>query len=110
MTENMKKFLEIVSADRELSDRLNGSTQDGIIVAAKALGIELTEADFEQTNELSDDELDAVAGGGNCYCVIGGGGKKDSDDKVCACISYGQGNKRDGSMRCGCFMTGAGEL
>lgn len=63
MTENMKKLLEIVSASKEL-------------------GVALTEADFVKTCELSDDELNAVVGGGGeysdgsvrCVCIIGGDG------------------------------------
>ena len=38
---------------------------------AKELGIELMEDDLEQESaELSDDELDAVASGKSCYCAI----------------------------------------
>lgn len=52
-----------------------------IIVLAREQGVTLTEADFAQNYELSDDELDTVAGGGEysdgsirCVCMIGGDG------------------------------------
>lgn len=35
----------------------------------------LTDADFEQPQEPEDDELDTIAGGGDCICSFAGGGK-----------------------------------
>ena len=77
MTGNMKKFLEQVSSDGELTARLKGMDKDAIIAAAQQRGIALTEADFaaDTGTELSEDELDEVAGGGKCACVLGGSGK-----------------------------------
>ena len=76
MTDNMKKFLEQVSSDGELTARLKGMDKDAIIAAAQQRGIALTEADFAADTgmELSEDELDEVAGGGKCACVLGGSG------------------------------------
>jgi len=74
MTENMKKFLERVSQDEDLANKLSGADKAALIEAEKALGLALTNDDFEQPSDLSDDELEAVAGG-DCYCAIGGEGK-----------------------------------
>ena len=126
MSENLKKLLELVSQNEELGKKLSSMDKTGIIVAAKELGVELTDADFVQVNELDDDELAAVAGGEycggvgevngivSCVCSVGGGGtKKDDNDKTCACVLYGQGNnKNDGSgdpkRRCFCPVVGSG--
>ena len=68
-----------------------------LIALAKENGIELTEEDakkyFEQLNakkgELSDDELEAVTGGGACACVLPGGG--GGDGLKCGCFTGGNG-------------------
>ncbi len=89
--------------------------KEEIITRAAELGIELTAADFEQKQELSDDELDAVAGGkaGGCGCpLLGGGGGKDEDNGKtygCGCVGYGQGG--DGKLtdfNCCCMAGGYG--
>jgi len=112
MTENMKKLMEAISANPELAERLENATKEDVIAIAKELGIELTDADFEQQpSELSDDELDAVAGGakGDCFCpVVGGGTKGDKNDKACACVYAGVGKEKDGDNRCGCALVGHG--
>ncbi len=70
-----------------------------------ALGIELNEADFakeESCNELNDNELDAVSGGG-------GTGKVDGNTYGCACIAYGQGGDgRADDVNCACPFAGSG--
>ena len=52
-----------------------GVDKDAIIAEAQQRGITLTEADFvaDTSVELSEDELDEVAGGGKCAGVMGGG-------------------------------------
>lgn len=77
MTENMKKFLELVSKDEALVAKVNAADKNALIALAKELGVELTEADFEHPNKLSDDELD-VAGGGGTWCILIGGGGNTS--------------------------------
>lgn len=110
MTENMKRFMELVSANRELANRLNSAPEDEIIAMAKSLGVALTAADFERRDGgLSDDELDAVSGGGVCACVLGGGGAEDKSDKTCACVLGGGGEDRNGWARCVCIMGGNGK-
>ena len=78
---------------------------------AKELGVALTDEDFEKpTEELSDDELDTVAGGGDvsCACAMGGGGTKDSNDKTCACVLAGAGYSKTSRERCVCGFAGYG--
>lgn len=111
MTENMQKFLTAVTQNDEMYSKLNEATKEDLIAMAKELGIELTEADFEQKPaELNDDELDAVAGGAACYCPMTGVGvantaKADS----CGCVMGGGGQWSDKSCRCACVGYGQGE-
>ena len=111
MTENMKKFLESVSKNEELCAKIGAMGKDELIALGKELGVELTDADFAKpTQELDDDDLDTVAGGGDvsCACAMGGGGTKDTNDKTCACVLAGVGYERDGSERCLCGFAGYG--
>ncbi len=116
MSENMKRFLELVSKDENLKKKVmelekmeaDKALQE-TIAFAKELGIELTEADFAKeklSGELSDDELDAVAGGGGCGCAFGGGGsvKFRGEDVACVCVGGGAGEDK-----CLCILAGAGE-
>ena len=118
MSENMKKFMELASKDEALKKKLQAlndmepadAIQAGIALA-KELGIELTEADFDRKKsdgELSDDELDAVAGGGGCGCPAVGGGhgtNRNNYNYDCACVVAGAGG--DGE-NCACFIGGGG--
>ena len=108
MPENMKRFLELVSRNDEIAKKLNDMSREEIIATAKQLGVALAEEDFAQAAELSDDDLDAVAGGGVCACVLGGGGTEDKSDKTCACVLGGGGEDRCGWVRCVCIMGGNG--
>ncbi len=64
-----------------------------IIILAKKHGIELTEADFEtRDGEMSEDELNTIAGGGECGCAVGGGGTADAYGHVCVCVGLGMGS------------------
>lgn len=108
MTDAMKKLLELVSQNEELQQKFQGLNKDEFIAAAKDLGIEITEADLEQNAEISDDELDAVAGGGTCVCVMGGGGKRSNNDKSCGCFGGGWGYTTDRHERCICVVGGSG--
>ena len=110
MTENMKKFLELVSQNTELVAKIDAVDKATLIEIAKELGIDLTEADFaQQAIELSDDELDAVAGGNICACAMGGGGSAGGKDAVCVCVIGGGGESKGGSARCGCVLCGTGQ-
>lgn len=122
MTENMKQFLELVSTDEALAREFEAMTKLEGDEAKKAIakfagerGILLVEADFvpeePPTSEISDDELEAVAGGGDCACCALGGGKKDKDrgDKACGCVAVGVGRDTDGDDRCFCVGGGMGD-
>ena len=98
MSENLKLFLQKVAEDtawieenKSLTDKDAGI--EAAIAKAAELGIELTPEDFvPSTNELSENELEAVAGGATdkqCSCIVGGGGADDSWDEVCACVVMG---------------------
>ena len=107
----MKNFLTKVSEDNALTEKICQLDKEGLVAAAKELGFELTEADFVQpSGELNDDELDAVAGGGQCVCVMGGGGSRTdgSIEMPCACVLGGGGESLDRETRCVCALVGAG--
>ena len=111
MSKNYQKFLEELSKSKELVDKANAAKDvNELIALAKELGIVLTAADFEKDCELSDDDLDAVAGGSDvsCACAMGGGGEKDSNDNVCACVLAGVGYDSYKSERCLCGFAGYG--
>lgn len=110
MNDNLKKFLEQVSADEELCAKVSQADKEQLIAIAGEMGIKLTVEDFEQPTELSDDELDTVSGGSDvsCACAMGGGGTKDSNDKTCACVLTGAGYSKNGRNRCVCGIAGCG--
>ncbi len=112
MNENLKKFLEKVSESDELAQKVSAEEDVNVLIAmAKDMGITLTADDFKKpVEEISDDELDAVAGGGDvsCACAMGGGGTKDGNDKTCACVLAGAGYSKSGRERCVCGFAGYG--
>lgn len=59
MTDNVRKLLEMASANEALKEKLINASKEEIIAIAKEAGIVLDEADFE----IGDDELRAVSGG-----------------------------------------------
>lgn len=115
----MKKFLELIEQNEALKQRvteLDANTETKVldyIALAAEYGVQLTEADFQQTDagELSDDELDAVAGGKTCVCVAGGGGTGEdaTGTKTCACVMIGNGDMQSGERRCVCALGGGGQ-
>ena len=114
MTDNMKKFLEEVSKDKELIEKLSkAETPEAVIALAKEIGFELTAEDLkskETISEISDDELEDVAGGKKCYCVLGGGGTgEEGVSKTCACVHFGFGENDIRERRCACCGYGEGD-
>lgn len=100
MTDNLKQLLDEAGKNEELKAKLEAITDKDIAVEkavqlAKEYGIDLTAEDFKpaDSEELSDDELDAVAGGKSCIILGIGGG--------CGCIAAGGGTEG-----CGCFLFG----
>ena len=111
MSENLKKLLELASQNAELAAKIDAADKAALIAIAKEQGIVLTEDDFVQhTIELSDDELDVVAGGGECVCALGGGGTSDDLNKTCACVVVGFGLSDSGMDRCSCGIAGYGSV
>ena len=135
MTDNLRAFLAKIAQDKAWLDELAALEDKNELIAravarAEELDLPLSAADFEASEEaLSEDELKAVAGGGNCACGFGGGGTDTRDDfegcisygfdeHVCACILYGEGwvtefYTFDGTyketQRCMCPMVGQGD-
>lgn len=113
MTENMKKFLELVSEESaEYQEKLNTiADKDEVIALAADKGVTLTYDDFtneDDEGEVSLDEADAVAGGGECVCVIAGGGTPGYKDEACACVVGGWGETTYYGSRCHCPVGGYG--
>ena len=119
----MKKLLEAMEQNAELKakiDELDKNPDSAVkdyIELASEYGIEIKEEDFQPASiqgEVSDEELDAVAGGGECYCAVGGGGSESYKDGTCGCVLYGQGSHltnssgQGGGMRCTCAVGGYG--
>ena len=113
--ENIKKFYEALSTDTAMRERAktlskNPASDEAeafaeIIEFAKAEGYDFTAEELKaffssgRTTELSDEELENVAGGGckdtsGCVCLVGGGGTIDG--VTCACVAGGGGNAKPG--------------
>lgn len=122
MTDNAKKLLEILSEDKALAENFSAMSKDELFVAAKALGIPLTENDLAKPgSELSENELSTISGGQDhephdgkigCFCTLvgGGGGKDEGETFGCACVGYGQGGHGQiDSFVCACLGGGIGD-
>ena len=119
MTVN-KKFLEAVSKDSALKSELEHATLEALGEFLKSKGLEeeagkIAEAAMEKVaeahgfkademTELSEDELEAVAGG-VCACPVAGGGT--GTGKACACAAVGFGTN-DSGKKCACCLGGYG--
>lgn len=108
-TPELKEKVDILNKDK------NAKVADFIALAAE-YGVTLTQEDFTKKpddGELSDEELEAVAGGGTCWCMYGGGGEADPDGTgyhgTCACVLGGGGEGRNGCEPCVCILGGYGE-
>ncbi len=119
MTQRAKDFAKFLSTRPEIANNLGIQVENSdnkiqiFIEIAKEHGFELTDEDFTtEAKELSKEELAAVAGGGDCICVVGGGGTQTEaypeNSPACACVLYGQGNDMHGMPRCICITGGSG--
>ena len=115
-----KKFLEAVSKDSALKSELEQATLAALGEFLKSKGLEeeagkIAEAAMEKVaeahgfkademTELSEDELEAVAGG-VCACPVAGGGT--GTGKACACAAVGFGTN-DSGKKCACCLGGYG--
>ena len=111
MTENMKTFLEAVSGDKAFIEKLEKAKDFKTVIAlGEERGFTLTEEDLKPDagiQNISDDEVEAVAGGKVCVCVVGGGGEASPGEGVCACVIDGFGFRGDYG-RCSCLGAGYG--
>jgi predicted ribosomally synthesized peptide with nif11-like leader len=66
--EQLKAFLEKVKADTSLQEKLKeASNSDAVLVIAKEAGFSIFADDLKNAqSEISDEELEGVAGGGIC--------------------------------------------
>ncbi len=68
--EQLKAFLEAVKADVGLQEKLNAAGDaDAVVAIAKAAGFLISTEELKSSRslaEISDEQLDAVAGGGVC--------------------------------------------
>ena len=116
MTDNAKKFLEAASQNEALKKELMAAKDmDEALKIAKANDFELKAEDFEaaKMDELSEDEMEAVAGGAvnaiTSTCSCGKEGSGLTWELECKCNGNGQGfNTTNGGQRCWCvsFMGG----
>jgi predicted ribosomally synthesized peptide with nif11-like leader len=71
MDSNMKKFLDAVKESAELQKKVSGKDEASVLAAAKEAGYDITvedlNASLKNAKELSDDEIEAVAGGVSTY-------------------------------------------
>ncbi|MCC8152391.1 MAG: Nif11-like leader peptide family RiPP precursor [Lachnospiraceae bacterium] len=117
----MKEFLEAVEKNEELKAKVDALSNkpDAVpadfIALAKEYGFTLTEADFAEgktEGEITEDELEAVAGGGACACTLGGGGNPSDTTQTCYCVFAGAGYRKTGGegldARCVCPLVGGG--
>ena len=87
--EQLKAFIAKVQADTSLQEQLKAEGADPVAIA-KAAGFAITEAEVKayQTRKLSDEELDAVAGGS--FWILktneqGCGGERTRADRYRVC-------------------------
>ena len=132
--ENVRLFNEKVSADKALQGKLHALNErhegeelsdekmmriyeEDVLPLARECGFDFSMEDLKEyarvlsqssPGELTEDELDAVAGGNTCACVIGGGGK-GSESSLCVCVAFGTGSNRFGGV-CVCVVGGGGKM
>ena len=62
--EQLKAFLEKVKADTSLQEKLKAADVDAALAIAKEAGFSISADDLNMTADLSEEELEGVAGGG----------------------------------------------
>jgi len=126
MTDQVKEFIKKVNSDQGLYEKFKAllpedqkdSDREAIISEkivpfAKEAGYDLTAEDFKvdeaASGELSDEELEAVAGGGGCRCEEKGAGMGADDFTNCMyhCLCVAAGAGAYSGVNCVC--TGYGE-
>jgi len=74
--EQLKAFLEAVKADAGLQEKLNAAADaDAVVAIAKDVGFMISSDELQRAQavgeELSDEELEGVAGGAKAFSVCG---------------------------------------
>ena len=84
-------------------------------ITAKETSDEEKKEILEREKQLDEDEVEAVTGGGECACFLGGGGPGDELNKTCVCVAGGGGEYSDKAVehgysraRCACPAIGGG--
>ena len=111
--QKQEQLQKVLQEHPELNDKLKAITADSqaeaqekTIELLKEYGVVLTAEDFKMPEgELSDDELEVVAGGGICMCPLVGGGS--GEGLVCACTGGGIGGAHN-AIPCVCVLWGDG--
>lgn len=96
MSENMKKFLNAVEGSKELQEKVNaaGDNVNAVIGVAKDAGFAISEEDIKSAKAnvrkgaLSDDDLEAVAGGQVIDKLV-----KDPNGNESVEIEWGKGDE-----------------
>ena len=111
-----EKYNETEKVDEKAvtADVIAFAASEGYSFTAKELAAYTKTAGKPSPQELSQDELDAVAGGSNscvdcfgtCFCAVGGGGTHQNPNWVCTCVFGGVGSKCSGNYCL--FCVGAG--
>jgi predicted ribosomally synthesized peptide with nif11-like leader len=69
--EQLKAFLEKVKGDTTLQEKLKAASDaDGVVAIAKEAGFKISAEDLNEKVELSEEELEGVAGGGAATVVF----------------------------------------
>lgn len=111
MTNDAKEFLALASKDEAIKNELkNAKDTETTLKIAESHGFSLSADDFtpSEMEELSEDELEAVAGGSFCMCNNAGSG--GAHNLNCSCSFDGEGKDPDPSGRgfCICVRFGLG--
>ena len=111
-----EKYNETEKADEEAitADIIALAASEGYSFTAEELAAYTKTAMKSAPQELSQDELDAVAGGADycrdcfngCACVLGGGGVHQDPYWVCACVIGGGGGRCFGGRALICVAAG----
>jgi len=131
--DNIKLFYEALAKDKALQekakaigkkyegqktddDKVKEIYQQELVPLARQAGYEFTLAELKEyaqesqkpgMREVSEEELAGVAGG-NCACVLGGGGDLDGGKVDCVCGVGGGGGTKDSGSWCVCAVYGEG--
>jgi len=112
-----EKYNETEKADEEAitADIIALAASEGYSFTAEELAAYTKTAGKPAPQELSQDELNAVAGGSNacvvcfdkCICIVGGGGVHQDTHWVCVCVVGGVGGKCSRGYYLSCMVGGA---